>query len=473
MTRPLIDEPVTTAELTRSGAAVLLGGGFLANYIFGSSTVIVPVIAARLGIGPEASALVVALFSTGFAASLVLAGRIGDRWGRRRVFAAGLTALALTSTAVAAAPWFGVLLAARVAQGVAAGLVLPQVLATIQATTTGPRRARLSSGYVAALALGATVGQLAGGALSTATPDGWRLVLGSTALLSALVLAGVARVPDSRSDVRQRLDVVGAALFAAAVTAVVLPIALGRSVGWAPWTIGLLAVAVVLLLGFWTWERRMPLTHALMPPVLLRAPGLRAGAALSLLFFAGYGGFTAVYALLTQGGLGMSPLGSGLAFLPFALGFLAASLAESRVSRGRRPETVMRAAALAQAASLLAVGTIVATGWPAPNQWILQPVLVVLGMAQAFMVPPLLRAVMSSVPADAAGLASGILTTAQQVGTAVGVAAFGAVYAAFSGVAAAGFGVDVGLEALMALCFAAAAGLTSAAARAGRAPATA
>jgi len=439
---------------------VLLAGGSLANFVFGSSTVALPMIARGTGATPDAAGLVIALFSVGFAAVLVLSGRLGDRFGRRRVFAAGLAALTLTSLAVALSPSLWVLLVMRTLQGVAAGVMLPQVLSTIQATTTGERRGRLSAGYVTALAVGATLGQLLGGALSSTTASGWRWALASTAVFAALALVGVRLVPDTRTTgAHGGIDAPGAALFATFVTALLVPTAMVRTVGWRWWVVALLVVAAVAVATFAWWERRLPTDHALAPPAILRQPVMLAGLGMTGLFFSGYGAFVSIFGLMTQDGLGMSPVGSGLAFLPFALGFLAASVLGPRLAGRVAPALVMRAGALAQALCLVGVAVVMLTEWPHPQMWVLQPVLVLLGAAQGIMFPPIVGIVMAAVPREVVGLASGLLTTAQQLFTAVGVAAFGLLYASLSATSVGtAFAACVLVQMVLALLFAGGAG---------------
>ncbi|TQL67544.1 sugar phosphate permease [Nocardioides albertanoniae] len=443
-----------TRQLDAIGAVALLGGGAIANYIVGCAAVALPSLVAETGIASDVAGLALSIFSVGFAAVLVLGGRLGDRFGRRRLFGIGLAALAVTSVGVALAPTFWILLVARILQGIAAGLMLPQVLSTVQATTSGQERVRLSAWYVVTVALGATAGQLVGGSLAGAAPSGWRLAFGSTTVLAVAVLAMLGRVPETRGGGRARLDPVGAVGFAVVVVAVLVPVSLSRSLGWSWWSTAAIVVAVLAAVAFWRWEGRLPVGQALAPPVLLRQRVLLMGLVLTALFFTGYGGFVAVFGLMTQSGLGLSPMVSALCFVPFATGFIVASAAGPRYNRGRRPAVVMVTGGVAQALSLLGLACLMVTQWPSPDQWVLQPLLIVLGVAQGVMYSPLIGMVMGAVPPETAGLASGLIGTAQQLFTAVGVAVLGLVYAGLAGVSGGvAFAGCVVLQAALALVF--------------------
>jgi predicted MFS family arabinose efflux permease len=453
------DTPIRSATLPASGAVVLLLGGMLGNFVFGASTIALPEITTRLHLDPGSAGLVVSLFALGFASSLVLGGRIGDRAGRRMLFRLGLIALAATSLAAAAAPGGAMLLITRVLQGVAAGLMLPQVLSTIQHAATGAARARWLAGYAFAVAAGATAGLLVAGALASASPEGWRALFVVIATISVLVVACSRSVPDTRSARTAGLDPIGSALFAIGIAAVLLPLSLGPQHGWPWWTIALFAVAAAALVTFGLWERHIEESRALVPMAALREPVLLAGLAMTVLFFCGYGAFFYLFSLSAENGMGFSALGAAIALVPFAVGFLIAATLAPRLAAVWRPVVMMRFGAAAQVAMLVLIAIILMTQWPALNEALLQPALFLFGAAQAIMYTPLISTVMSSVSHHVAGLASGLFTTAQQLATALSVALLGALYTAL-GSGGIAFASCLLVDAALGVVFFALAGLT-------------
>ncbi len=455
-------EPTTTPGLTAAAGLALMVGGFVGNLIFGASTLLAPSIAADLGIGTDGATLTVALFPLGFAVVLVLGGRLGDRYGRRLVYRLGLVGLVITSVAVALAPGAVTLLGARFLQGTAAGIMLPQVLSTIQHTAVDHARARWQAWYGAVIGAGTIVGMLLAGVLMLGgSPAGWRLMFWAIALLSGVALVLSVLVPETRSPHRRTsgLDGVGTVLLAVGLGGVLLALAVGRTRGW-PWWIdaGLLASLLVLVVFGW-WERRRPAEQALLPPAALAEPALATGLAMAVAFFAGYGAFLYVVTATLQARARLSGLASAGELVLFTLGFIVTAVLLPRLS-GRWPRPrLLRTGAFAQAALLVAIA---ALWWsdPLPSPWLLQPLLTLLGAAQAFMYNPLLGTVMSAVPSRIAGLSSGLFSTGQQLGNSVGVTLFGLVFAGLGGAgAAASLPACLLVQAAVAVAFAAATGL--------------
>lgn len=411
--------------------AALLGVG-MSIVDFFIVNIALPTIDRTLHPSPAALELVVAAYGIAYGVLLVVGGRLGDAFGRRRVFLIGLTLFTLTSLACGLAPTAGLLMVARVAQGVAAALMVPQVLATIQAATTTERRGRAVGWYGATSGLSMIVGQLLGGVLVTADVAGlgWRTVflLNVPIGLVGLVVAWCA-MPETRAEHPAGIDQVGTALLSGLILAVLLPLMAGATFGWPVWTWVLLAVAPVLAVAFvaaqrWT-ERdgRVPL----VPPSVVRVPSMRRGLLLTAPFFLGFGAFMFVYAVTLQNGLRLDALSVGLAISPMAAAFLTASLVSSRLvcRHGQRVVTI--------GAALQAVGIGVMTAttvmvWPDLHVAVLTPGMMIAGFGQGLVMTTMFRVVLSRVPADRAGVGSGILTTTQQVSLAAGVATLGGVY---------------------------------------------
>src|SRR3954454_18067520 len=239
---------------------VLLAGAFMVVLDFFIVNVALPSIATELGAGESSLEWVVAGYGLAFAAFLITSGRLGDGLGRRRVYAVGLALFTAASAACGLAPSPTTLVVARIAQGVAGAVVMPQVLAIVGVTYRGDDYVRAVSIYGVVLGLAAVGGQVIGGALvqTDLAGLGWRscFLINVPVGLAALVLAP-RLVPESRSEQRRRIDVAGAALLAAGLTAVLLPLIEGREHGWPLWTWVSLGAAPLILAGFVGRQRRL------------------------------------------------------------------------------------------------------------------------------------------------------------------------------------------------------------------------
>lgn len=414
------------------GVVALLIGMFSSTYVFSSMNVALPDIGADLGADAGQLKLVMGAYATALAVCVVPAGRLGDRHGRRRLIIAGLTATLVLAVVAGLATDAWTLVVLRTLLGVSVALYLPQLLSVIQVCTTGPARARLVSAYAAAGGLGTAAGQVIGGALLRADlfGAGWRSLLWLLALLAAVALTGAITLPGSRGADSGRGDGAGVSVLALAIAGLLVPASLGPTSGWPLWTILALVAAPLLLVGFWQVERRIERARGLplVPPAVLREPAVWKGLAVAGLFFAGFSAFMYEYALVSQGAWHETAWASGLSLLPFSLAFVVGSLA---VGRGRDAlgsnARVMMAGTLAQIAALGAVAAILTLSPHEPSGWLLQPVLLVLGWAQAWVYGPLLGTVMDGVPARVAGLTGGLFSMAQQTALGLGVALYGAV----------------------------------------------
>ena len=425
-------QPLTTAGLT-----VILVGVLLPMIDFFIVNVALPTIDADLRASQPLLELVVSGYATAYALLLVLGGRLGDSIGRRRLFLAGMAAFTVTSLACGLAPDAPVLVAGRVAQGAAAAMMVPQVLATIQAATSGERRTRALARYGATGGLAAVLGQVLGGLLIAANIGGlgWRpiFLVNVPIGLAGLVLAR-RYVPDTRHGAPAPIDGPGTALLGLTVLALLVPLTEGGSLRWPAWTIAALLLAPLAATAFWVVERRIEQRGRtpLVPPSLVRHPTMRCGLLLALPFFAGFGAFMFCYALLVQDGLHASALTAGLGLAPMAVVFLLASLSTSRLLARYGPK-VLTAGGLLQALGLVVLAVTVWQGWPHLAVIDLSPGLMIAGLGQGLLMSPLFGVVLSQVPAAAAGAGSGVLTTTQQTALALGVATLGSLFLALAG----------------------------------------
>ena len=411
--------------------------GFVATYIFSIGNVAAPDMARELRTDAATVTLSLGAFAACFAAGLIVAGRLGDRYGRHLLFAAGLAAGVVTSVASALAPTIVLLIAARCLQGVASAVVMPQILATIQSTRTGTDRLTAIAVFSASSGVGTAAGQVIGGALISANvlDLGWRLAFWSVAALTVLALVGARQMPRTRVPESGGVDLVGSVLAGGSLLALVAGLTLGPSRHWPLWSLGILVGALAGLGVFWAQQVRRERAGrpTLTPPSVVTLPALRLGLLIALVFFGGFGAFMYDYALLTQTGLRLPPIVTGGALGLFAVAFALTSVNIGRFT-ARLGERTIQAGAAAQGVCLLLLA---ATVWAdgrvedaAHLLWWLQPVLLPLGVAQALIFAPLVSAVMHAVPHEVAGLTGGLVSTAQQAALALGVALVGTAYVA-------------------------------------------
>ncbi|MFL6122847.1 MFS transporter [Actinophytocola sp.] len=430
------------AGLTGGGLAALLLSYTLAPIDLFIVNVALPTIQSDLHASTTTLEWVLAGYGIAFAMLLVVGGRLGDAFGRRRVLSWGLAAFTATSLVCGIAPNETVLVLARIAQGAAAALLVPQVFSIIQATHSGEHRAR-TLGYLGAVAgLAMVLGQVLGGLLVAADlfGAGWRpIFLVNVPIGIVVVLLVNSKLPESRAQDPLGVDRWGTPLLAGALLALLVPLLEGRALGWPVWCWVLLAAVPVLTAGYLAVARRLERAGGvpLVPPTLMRTPSMRFGMITAVPVFAGFGGFMFVFALVFQAGLHFSPLTAGLALTPAALGFLLMSLQTSRlVARyGRR---VLLVGAIVQGSGLLVLVLTLLSAWPAVTVFDLAPGAFVYGVGQGAIAPVLFRVILSGVPTEAAGVGSGVLTTTQQTSLALGVATLGSLFVALAGPAALG-----------------------------------
>jgi EmrB/QacA subfamily drug resistance transporter len=409
--------------MTRSKApalAVLMAATFMFVLDFFIVNVAIPATQRDLHASAGAIQLVVATYAIALAAGLIVGGRLGDLIGRRRALMIGLAVFTLASVVCGDAQTATVLIAGRIAQGIGAALFSPQILAIIGVSYAGEERTKAITLYGLVLGLGAVSGQLIGGLLIhfDILGLGWRSCYLVNLPIGAAALAVAPRaIAESRGD-DARLDAPGAALVAAALVAIVLPLVEGRAQGWPLWTWLSLAAAVPLLAAFVRTQRRA--AAPLLPPRLFAHRSFSAGLAVSIVFYAGMASFFLVLAIYLQQGRGQDALGSGLTFTPLAAGYLAASIAAPRLGRrALQLGGLVRAAGLAGLAAAVELGA--STG-------ALVPILLVDGIGMGLLTAPLVATVLAGMDARDAGAATGVLSTAQQVGNTLGVAVVGAVF---------------------------------------------
>ena len=416
--------------------AVLLGGQFMALIDAFVVNVAMPSIGADLHASGAALQLVVGGYSAAYAMLLITGARLGDLYGRRRMYLLGVVVFTAASLACGLAPDSGLLIFARCAQGAAAAVLVPQILSVIQMRFTGPARATALSAWGLVLATGAVVGVVLGGILVSADlfGAGWRPVFLVNVPLGVLVAVLVPRLVPADPPRAQRtgaglrrLDLRGLAIAAPAVCLIVLPLVLGRELGWPAWAWGCVAAGLLLAGAFAGFERAVAARGGdpLLNLGVLRAPGLTAGLGTLLAVMAGYGGFLFVFTLHLQAGLGQSALRAGLSYIPLAGMFGLVGYFWRRLPPRVHPVLVPAGLGLLAVAYLGIAAAVRGGNAGGPLLWL---ALAVAGVALGLTISPLLTQSLVGVPTSQAADASGLVATAAQLSQVIGVAGFGSVY---------------------------------------------
>ncbi|MFC9970949.1 MFS transporter [Spirillospora sp. NPDC127200] len=422
----------TTAFLSGRRAFLVLAAILVADFMELLDATIVsvaaPAIAADLGAGEAALQWTLAGYTLAIGAGLITGGRLGDQYGRRRVFLAGLAGFMVASAGCGLAPDPGTLIGMRVAQGLAGGLMIPQVFGIIRASFAPEARAKALGAYGAVLGVASVAGPLLGGVLVEADLFGlgWRAIFWVNVPIAVLGLIAAARyLPESRTPGDARLDLPGALLAATAAVLLLLPLVQGRDWGWPWWGFALLALSVPAAILFLVRERRLVARNQqpILDPALLRVRAFAGGLSASLLFFGALGSYFLLLSLYLQLGTGRTALETGLVILPYAIG----SIITSGIGVRFAHRAVLVSGALVLAASQVVLLLIVRDG-AEPSSWALAAPLFMGGLGLGFTAPSLINVVLAGVPARDAGAAGGVLTTITQIGNALGVALLGVVF---------------------------------------------
>ena len=398
--------------------------------------VAIPTLQARFDAGPAASQWLVAGYSTIFAIFLISGGRLGDIFGYRRMLLTGMTAFMLASLACGLAPDVTVLVLARLAQGAAAAVMLPQVMSLVQVMYPPQERVSALSLFGVLGGAAAVGGPVLGGLIIGVDLFGlgWRPIFLINVPIGLLTILAIIRfVPEGRSPHALKLDWPGTALAMATVSALMLPLVQGREHGWPLWSLLLLAATGPLAVALMVYSRRRMAVDgsALVVPALFDDPGYRLGLAMAVLFQIGLAGLLFILTQALQVGLHYSPEVVGLVHVPYAVG---ASTAIGLLARKALPR--FGAKVIIAGAATMTVGLIVLraqlTGGVA-SPWLLAPTMLTMGLGMGLIVGPLGPITLSEVDRARAGAASGLFKAVQEIGGAIGVAVPGGVYLSLAG----------------------------------------
>jgi MFS family permease len=407
---------------------ILLAGGFLPPLDFFIVNVALSSIHESLDATPAELQLVISGYACGYGVFLITGGRLGDLYGRKRCFLIGMAGFSLASLGCGVATSPVNLVIARIVQGSAAAVLLPQVLGSIRALFQNERElARALSAYAIMMGMAAVIGQFSGGALIQWNPAdlGWRAIFLVTLPLCAVTLVLAWKVvPDTGGGGTVRLDLGGAALISLALAAIVVPLSEGREQGWPAWVFVVLFCVPFLIGAFFWYEARLTGAGG-MPLVdmrLLRIPSFRRGVLVAVLFFFTTS-FYLLFGLYQQEGRGMAPLSVGLSIVPYGVGLFFGPLVSAPLVR-LRPKLLAIGMAI-QVTFYASVGALVALGI---DGLALTAAVFLAGLGQGVAFPRLFATVLGDVPPAQAGVAAGITNSAMQIGAAVSIAAIGSLF---------------------------------------------
>ncbi|MGH3375188.1 MAG: MFS transporter, partial [Actinoallomurus sp.] len=439
-----LSRPETTEQLDRDAQlpgrhewrvlAVVLTASVMASFDLFVVNIAMPDIRGDLHAGDGAVELVVSGYAFAYAAGLITGGRMGDRFGYRRMFATGVAGFTVASLLCALAQTAGELVAARIVQGLTAALMVPQVLSLITVTFGASHRGRATAWYGVAIGLAGLAGQIGGGLLLDwdLAGLGWRLIfLVNVPVGCVAVPVALGTLPSARGRAA-RLDPVGAAAVTAVMVLILVPLAVGREQGWPLWVWICMAAAALATPALLAWQAAVgrrgaePIINTRLftnrPYTLLLV-----ACALFQLYF---GCFMFTLSLLLQVGLGQSAVAASVVFLCQGVLFTATSLSGGRlaVRHGRRVPVI---GAVLVVVGLIALAAVLTADHPGMVELI--AALGVVGAGNGFLLPPLLGAALARVRAEDAGAASGTLNTAQQFANSLGVTVIGTVFFAVAG----------------------------------------
>ncbi|MGH3587383.1 MAG: DHA2 family efflux MFS transporter permease subunit [Pseudonocardia sp.] len=392
-----------------------------------------PSIQADLGGDGTVIQWIAAGYTLAFAVGLITGGRLGDLYGRRRMFLLGLGGFVVASALCGLATSPEMLIGARVVQGLFGAVLIPQGFGILKSVFP-PREIGVAFGaFGPAMGLSAVGGPILAGALIgwDLGGAGWRTVFLINIPIGLACFALAWRVlPESRADDGPRPDPIGALLVSAGLVLLVFPLVQGRELGWPAWTFWLFAASVPMLALFGVHQvrRRRAGRSPLVEPALFRARAFTGGLVVGLFFFGALIGFSLTIGLHLQLVLGFTPLQAGLAQAPSALGIALGATLSGAVLGRRFGRLVIQVGGVVVALGMSGLLLTLALAEQPVSGWQLAPALLVSGFGSGLVVAPLFDIVLAGVSLPMVGSASGVLNANQQLGGAAGVAALGTLY---------------------------------------------
>jgi EmrB/QacA subfamily drug resistance transporter len=387
----------------------------------------------RADIGGSASTIqwLGAAYTLAMAVGVITGGRLGDIVGRKRMFLIGALGFTAGSLLCAVSQSPEMLIGFRGLQGLFGAVMLPQGLGLIKEMFAEKEMAAAFGMFGPVMGLSSVGGPILAGWLIDADyfGTGWRMIFLINIPLGLFAfLGGLRFLPESRSAAPPRLDLAGVVLAALASLLIVYPLVQGRELGWPAWTFASMAAAVAVFAFFGWYEARKHRTGGdpLVMPSLFRKRAFTGGLAVGLLFFSGIAGFSLVFSLFTQLGLGYSPLKAGLVGVPLSIGMVGGFGSAQAVQRFGR--TVLHAGVVLSVSGVVGIVLTLQLAGAVVTPWQLIPALAVSGLGMGMLMAPFFDIVLAGVEHHETGSASGTLTAVQQLGSALGVAVLGTLF---------------------------------------------
>lgn len=394
-----------------------------------------PSIHSELHTSSTALQWIVGGYSLAIAVGLMVGGRLGDIFGRRRMFLIGALGFTAASVLCGLSPNTGSLIAFRLLQGAMGALMLPQGLGVIREVFPAEETANAFAVFGPVIGSAAVFGPIVGGALIKWNLNGWdwRMVFFVNAPLGIAAVIGAWRLlPRSTETKRADLDINGALLSIVACGALVYPLIQGRELGWPWWTYAMMiaSVGVFTWFGFQQRSRTRDGHDPLIIPSVFGHRGYAAGLLVLLVFFSGMGGLLLTASIFLQIGQGFAPVHTGLAFMPMSAGMAIGAGLSGAVLGPKFGRKVIQAGGITSVIGyLLVIGQVHNAAHTSAVSLI--PGLGIAGLGMGLVVAPLFDVVLASVTDEETGSASGLLNSGQQLSGAIGVAVLGSIF--FSG----------------------------------------
>ena len=390
----------------------------------------------RHALGGSASSLqwLPAGYTLAFAVFLITGARLGDMFGRRRLFLIGSAGFTVMSAACSAAPSMAVLIVFRVLQGSFGALMVPQGFGMLKEVFDEDEMTKVFGAYGPMLGLSTLAAPILAGALIEANlwGIGWRLVFLINVPIGIAAFVGAVRVlPRTITHPGIRLDTGGMVLIGAGLTAIIYPLIQGRADGWPAWTFVCLAAGAILIVAFLLWERRLR-GDPLIEPGLLANRTYTSGILVGFAFFGAFGGLLLCVSLFAQLGEGFSPIHAGLTLMAMVVGMFA-GMGAGFALVGRLGRHLLHLGVVIVGAGTVVLALTV-TGARAASTLDLTPGLLLIGAGAGISMGQVFDFILAGVGMDEVGSATGVVEAMQQLASAVGVAVLGTIFfSAFAG----------------------------------------
>lgn len=411
---------------------VILAAFFIYGFDANVVNVAIPSFERELHAGQAALELIVGGYVFTYAAGLVTGGRLGDLFGHRRMFLGGMAGFVVASVLCGLATTAAWLVGARMLQGFTAAAMVPQVLALVTSVFPPEERSRALAWYGVTGGLSGICGQVLGGLLLVANVFdlGWRAIFFLNVPVGAVVLVAAVRLlPRTEPGRRPTLDFVGVLGVSGSLALALVPLVLGRDVGWPVWAWALLVLSVPAMTLAVRWERGLARKggQPLLDVTLFSGRVFRTGLAVNAAFMLSFGSSIFVLSILLQNGMGLSALAAGLSFAPMAVVAMGASFA-GRVLVARYGLRVLTlGCAITGLSMLLCALQLSFVDGGGAEGWLVAS-LTLMGLGNGLIMPSLIGAPLAEIPPTRAGVASGMLATTQQFANVTGVAVVGALF---------------------------------------------